>query len=97
MSSLKYQNGFGNYFISEAIEGAIPMNQNNPQKCPYGLIAEQLSGTAFTKPRQQNFKTYEIKIIIIIIIKKILVLATDSYLLFCFKKLFIYIFIYIFV
>jgi homogentisate 1,2-dioxygenase len=28
--------------------------QNSPQKCPYGLYAEQLSGTAFTAPRASN-------------------------------------------
>lgn len=28
--------------------------QNNPQVCPYGLYAEQLSGSAFTCPRPAN-------------------------------------------
>ena len=43
-------NGFGNEFQSEdpRCPGALPDGQNNPQKCPYGLYAEQLSGTAFT-------------------------------------------------
>ncbi len=27
---------------------------NSPQRCPYGLYAEQLSGTAFTAPRHAN-------------------------------------------
>ncbi len=49
-----YLSGFGNYHQSEAIAGALPDNQNSPQKCPYGLYAEQLSGTAFTKPRDKN-------------------------------------------
>ena len=42
--------GFGNEFASEdpRCPGALPEKQNNPQKCPYGLYAEQLSGTAFT-------------------------------------------------
>jgi homogentisate 1,2-dioxygenase len=31
---------------------------NNPQKCPYGLYAEQLSGTAFTAPRDKNQRTW---------------------------------------
>ena len=43
-------NGFGNEFQSEdpRCPGALPDGRNNPQKCPYGLYAEQLSGTAFT-------------------------------------------------
>lgn len=47
---LKYQSGFGNEFASTdpRCPGALPEGQNNPQKCPYGLYAEQLSGTAFT-------------------------------------------------
>ena len=42
--------GFGNEFQSEdpRCPGALPEFQNNPQKCAYGLYAEQLSGTAFT-------------------------------------------------
>ena len=42
--------GFGNEFSSEdpRCPGSLPKAQNNPQKCPYGLYAEQLSGTAFT-------------------------------------------------
>lgn len=28
--------------------------QNSPQVCPYGLYAEQLSGSAFTCPRPAN-------------------------------------------
>jgi homogentisate 1,2-dioxygenase len=57
--NLKYMKGFGNHFISEVLEGAVPENQNNPLKCPYGLIAEQLSGTAFTKPRLSNLRRLE--------------------------------------
>lgn len=34
------------------------LNQNNPQVCPYGLYAEQLSGTAFTCPRSTNKRRY---------------------------------------
>lgn len=36
----------------------MPKNQNNPQKCAYGLYAEQLSGTAFTAPRHRNQRTW---------------------------------------
>ncbi|KAH7937172.1 hypothetical protein HPB49_008426 [Dermacentor silvarum] len=31
---------------------------NNPQVCPYGLYAEQLSGTAFTAPRETNKRSW---------------------------------------
>jgi len=50
----KYLTGFGSHFESAAKEGALPFGQNNPQKCPFGLYAEQLSGTAFTVPRANN-------------------------------------------
>lgn len=30
------------------------MVQNTPQTVPFGLYAEQLSGTAFTQPRHTN-------------------------------------------
>ncbi|MFN7212301.1 MAG: homogentisate 1,2-dioxygenase, partial [Lysobacteraceae bacterium] len=45
--TLAYQSGFGNEFASEALPGALPVGRNSPQRCPYGLYAEQLSGTAF--------------------------------------------------
>lgn len=45
-----YMPGFGNDFETEALPGALPQGQNSPQKCAYGLYAEQLSGTAFTAP-----------------------------------------------
>jgi hypothetical protein len=32
--------------------------QNSPQQCPYGLYAEQLSGTAFTVPRGSNERSW---------------------------------------
>eukprot|EP00877_Chromochloris_zofingiensis_P002326 jgi/Chrzof1/12094/Cz06g21050.t1 len=48
----------GNEFSSEAIEGALPQGQNNPRVCPYGLYAEQLSGTAFTVPRKQQQRSW---------------------------------------
>lgn len=52
-----YMNGFGNQFATEALPGALP-SQNSPQRCPYGLYAEQLSGTAFTAPRHSNRRTW---------------------------------------
>ncbi|MEP7184092.1 MAG: homogentisate 1,2-dioxygenase [Betaproteobacteria bacterium] len=53
-----YQSGFGNEFATEALPGALPVGRNSPQKCPYGLYAEQLSGTAFTAPRGANRRTW---------------------------------------
>jgi homogentisate 1,2-dioxygenase len=61
MSSLDtndYQSGFGNEFASEALPGALPRGRNSPQRCPYSLYAEQLSGTAFTAPRHANRRTW---------------------------------------
>jgi len=61
---LKYLTGFGNEFASEdpRCPGALPKGQNNPQKCPYGLYAEQISGTAFTAPREYNQRTWVYRI-----------------------------------
>ena len=44
----RYMTGFGNDFETEALPGALPQGMNSPQKCAYGLYAEQLSGTPFT-------------------------------------------------
>src|ERR1700730_10516010 len=49
-----YMSGFGNGFETEALPGALPVGRNSPQKCPYGLYAEQLSGSPFTAPRTTN-------------------------------------------
>jgi homogentisate 1,2-dioxygenase len=51
---LKYLSGFGSHFKTEAIEGALPIARNSPQKCVSGLYAEQISGTAFIAPRTEN-------------------------------------------
>ena len=59
---LKYQTGFGNEFATEAVEGALPVGQNSPQKAPLGLYAEQFSGTAFTAPRVHNKRTWTYRI-----------------------------------
>ena len=53
-----YMPGFGNDFETEALPGALPQGQNSPQKCMYGLYAEQLSGTPFTAPRGENERTW---------------------------------------
>ena len=60
--NLKYQTGFGNEFATEAVEGALPVGQNSPQKAPVGLYAEQFSGTAFTVPRVHNKRTWTYRI-----------------------------------
>ncbi|XP_077864110.1 homogentisate 1,2-dioxygenase-like [Saccoglossus kowalevskii] len=59
-AELKYLSGFDNEFTSEdpRCPGAVPKGQNNPIKCPYGLYAEQLSGSAFTCPREYNRRTW---------------------------------------
>src|SRR5689334_2549339 len=54
----RYQSGFGNEFATEALAGALPIGRNSPQRCPYGLYAEQLSGTAFTAPRDANRRSW---------------------------------------
>ncbi len=56
-----YMPGFGNDFETEALPGALPQGQNSPQKCAYGLYAEQLSGTAFTATRPERTWCYRIR------------------------------------
>jgi homogentisate 1,2-dioxygenase len=58
IKTLHYQSGFANEFASEALPGALPKGCNSPQKAPYGLYAEQLSGTAFTAPRHSNRRSW---------------------------------------
>lgn len=55
---LGYLTGFANEWASEALPGALPLGQNSPQVCPYGLYAEQISGTAFTAPRHANRRSW---------------------------------------
>ncbi|KAH1186276.1 homogentisate 1,2-dioxygenase isoform X1 [Mauremys mutica] len=65
MAELKYMPGFGNECVSEdpRCPGALPEGQNNPQVCPYGLYAEQLSGSAFTCPRSTNKRSWLYRIL----------------------------------
>ncbi len=56
-----YMSGFGNAHETEALEGALPQGRNSPQKCDYGLYAEQLSGTAFTKHPPERTWCYRIR------------------------------------
>ena len=58
MTALHYQSGFGNEFATEALPGALPVGRNSPQRCAYGLYAEQLSGTSFTAPRADNRRSW---------------------------------------
>jgi len=53
-----YMSGFGNAFATEALPGVLPVGHNSPQKCAYGLYAEQLSGSAFTAPRASNGRSW---------------------------------------
>lgn len=43
---------------SEAIKGANPIAINSPQKPPFGLSTERISGTSFTAPRAENQQTW---------------------------------------
>jgi len=56
--SNQYLSGFGNEFATEALPGALPRGRNSPQHCPYGLYAEQFTGTAFTAPRPLNRRSW---------------------------------------
>ena len=60
--TLAYQSGFAGELATEALEGALPVGRNSPQRAPYGLYAEQLSGTAFTAPRHANRRTWMYRI-----------------------------------
>jgi homogentisate 1,2-dioxygenase len=54
----KYLSGFGSHHETEAVPGALPVGRNSPQEVPFGLYAEQLSGSAFTAPRAQNLRSW---------------------------------------
>ncbi|HEX8667979.1 MAG TPA: homogentisate 1,2-dioxygenase [Allosphingosinicella sp.] len=58
MTDPAYMPGFGNHFATEAVAGALPEGRNSPQRPPFGLYAEQLSGTAFTAPRHENRRSW---------------------------------------
>lgn len=64
--TLNYHSGFGNEFASEdpRCPNSLPKHgQNTPQKCAYGLYAEQLSGSAFTAPRETNKRSWLYRIL----------------------------------
>ena len=54
----RYMTGFGNSFETEALPDALPIGRNSPQKCNYGLYAEQLSGSPFTAPQATNQRSW---------------------------------------
>ncbi len=54
----RYMSGFGNQFETEALPGALPLGRNSPQRCAYGLYAEQISGSSFTAPRASNRRSW---------------------------------------
>jgi len=56
--ALQYLTGFGGHFESEAVPGALPKGRNSPQRPPFGLYAEQLSGSSFTAPRHENRRSW---------------------------------------
>lgn len=58
LDQLRYNGGLGNEFATEAEAGALPIGQNSPQKVPFGLHAEQVSGSAFTAPRHSNRRSW---------------------------------------
>jgi homogentisate 1,2-dioxygenase len=57
-TQLQYLAGLGSHHETEAHAGALPRQQNSPQKVPFGLYAEQLSGSAFTAPRAENLRSW---------------------------------------
>jgi len=59
----RYSSGFGNEFATEAVEGSLPAGRNSPRQAPFGLYAEQLSGTAFTQPRGVNRRSWVYRIL----------------------------------
>ena len=56
--TLHYQSGFANQFASEAVPGALPQGRNSPQRAPFELYAELVSGSAFTAPRAENRRSW---------------------------------------
>ena len=49
-----YMSGFRNQFETEALPGALPVGRNSPQRCAYGLYAEQLSARPSPPARQTS-------------------------------------------
>jgi homogentisate 1,2-dioxygenase len=58
MPRSRYMSGFGNEFATEALDGTLPVGRNSPQKVAHGLYAEKLSGTAFTAPARETYRSW---------------------------------------
>lgn len=58
MSDPRYHAGYRNQHLSEAVEGAVPRDQNTPAKPPFGLYPEQINGTGFTVERMHNQRVW---------------------------------------
>jgi homogentisate 1,2-dioxygenase len=56
------QGGFGSVHESEALEGALPRDQNAPRRCPYDLVPELINGTPFTVRNVDNSKMWTYRI-----------------------------------
>lgn len=58
LSQLYYLHGLGNYFESSVLPNVLKRGRHAPQKVPYGLYTEQMSGSAFTSARHHNLHTW---------------------------------------
>ena len=56
--TLEYRTGFGSHVETEAVEGALPVGRNSPQRPAFGLYAEQFSASAFTMARAENLRSW---------------------------------------
>ena len=54
--------GYGNVHESETLPGALPRDRNSPRHGAYGLYPEQINGTGFVAPRQDNRRTWMYRI-----------------------------------
>ncbi len=59
---MSYLSGFRNYHSTETLAGVLPTGQNSPQRCAFGLYAEQISGSAFTAPQGHNLRSWMYRI-----------------------------------
>lgn len=59
---IRYMTGFGNEFSTEAVAGALSVGRNSPQQAAFGLYAEQVSGSAFTAPRDHNLRSWQYRL-----------------------------------
>lgn len=60
--ALRYLSGFRNFHETEALKGTLPPFGNTPQKVAYGLYAEQINFTAFTKKKEANLRAWTYRI-----------------------------------